>query len=557
MPWLQRVTILFLAIIASLPALAHEGHGDEKKEAAKPKNYFSSEAISEKYELFLKYSPLKPGEDVLLTLFVSDYNTNAPIDSATFEITSPEDENLKFEITQTGPGTYSISTNFPEAKVYTFTVNINSKNGSDLLLLEGIEPGKELVIAEELAAAPWYTSTFFMLGLGLAAGILITFLLMKARERRMNPAAVILALIILSIPLNNINVSAHEGHNEAAKGGNTFSNAFDIPKETQFLFEIQTEKIEPHDFVESVKLFGTVIPSSKGQATVQSPQTAKIMSLNVNVGQHVKRGQIMATIEPVLDAGSVVNFLAEHNNVQAEIEAARKEYERLKAIEDIAAKRDVVESEARYQRAKQNKELYDKLTSGQSDALRTVTMRSPIDGVVGNFTFAIGATVNANEPVFTVYDLSKVFVEAQVFDQDVMMVNNGEKFLAASTTDENKKLEVKLLAPAQTINPTNQSQRVIFEMNNPKGIFKIGEFVNLRAFGSRANKQLSVPSSAIKEINGKPVIFVKDNAQEYSVSYITTGMDDGSRTVVLKGLEEGERIVAKATYQVKMIYLNQ
>ena len=253
---------------------------------------------------------------------------------------------------------------------------------------------------------------------------------------------------------------------------------------------------------------------------------------------------------------AVANFLAEHDNVDAEIEAASKEYERLKAIEDIAAKRDLVESEARYQKARQNKELYDKLTSGQSDHSRTISLRSPIAGIVGNFTFSIGATVNASEVIFTVYDLSKVYIEAQVFDNDAAKVNQATRFAAESTQDANKKAEVKLLAPAQTINPTNQSQKVIFEMDNKDGTFKIGEFVNLRAFGAKASQQLTIPNSTIKEINGKPVIFMKDNAEQYSVSYLTTGTDDGERTIVLKGLEAGERVVSNASYQVKMIYQN-
>lgn len=553
----RNIRFLFLALIVSIPAFAHEGHGDEKKETGKIKNYFSTEASSDNYELFMKYSPLKPGEESIFTLFLSDYNTNAPLDSAKFEIASPQDETMKFEVTQTGPGAYSVKTIFGEAKAYSLTVNVNSSKGFDLLLLENIEAGKELATEDPAITTSWYSSKITLFAGGILAGLLVMFIIMKMRERRISPATLMLALIILSLPVSNTNVNAHEGHNEGAKGGNTFSNSFEIPKETQFLFGILTDKVQAREFIENTRLFGTVMPSSKGQAVVQAPQTAKIVSLNVNVGQRVERGQVVAVIEPVIDAGSLVNFLAEHNNVDAEVEAARKEYERLKAIEDIAAKRDLVESQARFQKARQNKELYDKLTSGQSDQARTISLRSPIAGVVGNFTFTIGATVSTSEVLFTLYDLSKVYIEAQVFDNDALSVNNAVRFSAESTQDAGKKAEVKLLAPAQTINPTNQSHKVIFEMSNPQGAFKIGEFVNLRAFGPRASQQLTVPNSAIKEINGKPVIFLKDNAEQYSVSYLTTGVNDGTRTVVLKGLEEGERIVTNASYQVKMIYLNQ
>ena len=68
-----------LIILVWLPvlALAHGGedHGDAKKAAASATSYFSSEAFSDKYELLVKYSPLTPGKEAILKLFISEYNS--------------------------------------------------------------------------------------------------------------------------------------------------------------------------------------------------------------------------------------------------------------------------------------------------------------------------------------------------------------------------------------------------------------------------------------------------------------------------------------------------
>ena len=103
-------------------------------------------------------------------------------------------------------------------------------------------------------------------------------------------------------------------------------------------------------------------------------------------------------------------MLAEKNNIEAEHEAAKKEYERLKTIQDIASKKELSEAEARYQKASDNKKLFNS-TGG-----KTIVLKSPIDGIVGNFTFSIGSTINSDETIFTITNLSKVYVEAQVFD---------------------------------------------------------------------------------------------------------------------------------------------
>ena len=533
---LLLLAICLFHLTANASGGADHTHAGEKPVAeANGKTYFSSEAISDKYELFLKFQPIEVGQVTTLWLFISDYKTNRPLDSASLKITSKEDKTLEFTISRVDNGYYEIKTTFPSAKIYSLTVIISSSLGSDLLLLQNIEPGKLLAASEEEHSHAIFKSSIFLVGVGLAAGLLIMFIFMKARYRKVT-AGFLIAFIVL--PTAQLQPAwAHEGHDDVGKNGNNFSNAFEVPKETQFLFDVLTQPVQQGGFTESTKLFGTVIPSSNGQAIVQSPQTGRITSLNVKVGQKVNQGQVLAMIEPTIDAGNAVTFLAEKNNVEAELEAAQKDYERLKSIEDIAAKRDIAEAQSRYNKAKENKKLFENVGKGTSNNARAVSLKSPINGILSNFTFAIGASVNANETLFTVTNLSKVYVEAQVFDKDADKVNTGKNFLVESaTTDVHKTAEVKLLAPAQSINPTNQTQRVIFEMDNLGNEFKIGEFVNVRVFAAKPIKEIAFPNSAISEINGRPVVFIKESAEQYSVSYVSIGQNNGSFTVIQKGV---------------------
>jgi cobalt-zinc-cadmium efflux system membrane fusion protein len=335
------------------------------------------------------------------------------------------------------------------------------------------------------------------------------------------------------------------------KTGSNFSNTFNVPKETQFLFDVFTEKVQDGTFTESTKLFGTIIPGSNGQALVNTPQNGKIISLSADVGEKVKAGQQLAVIEQNIDAASQVSLLVEKNNITAEYDAAKKAFERLNSINDIAAKRDVDEAKARWQKAAANLKLFN------SNSGKTITLHAPISGIVSNFKLSIGATVNAGETLFTITNLSQIYAEAQVFDKDAAKVQHGAKFTIECANDSHKTSEVKLLSLAQEINATNQSQRVLFELSNPDSDFKIGEFVNIRVFASENSRQIALPNSAITEINGKPVVFIKDAAEKYTVSYVQLGENNGTYTSIIKGVEEGERVVVNASYQLKMIYLNQ
>jgi RND family efflux transporter MFP subunit len=424
------------------------------------------------------------------------------------------------------------------------------------MVLNGIEIEKELPVEGESVTEKksFFENPWVMFGGGFLLALIVIFIISKLKSKKVNSSFLIILTLFGTTPLPTQQLYAHGGEDHGDSNKNTandFSNAFEVPKETQFLFGVFTQKILIGDFNESTKLFGTVIPSSGGQATVNAAQSGKIVSLNVTVGQQVKQGQQLAVIDQNLDAASQVNIQAEKNNVDAEFEAAKKEYERIKTIQDIASKKDISEAEARYQKATENKKLYN--SSGGT----RIALRSPIDGVVGNFTFSIGSTINSNEPIFTIVNLSKVYVEAQVFDKDADKVNSGVKYSVECINDNHKTADVKLLALAQSINPTNQSQRVLFEIENKDSKFKIGEFVNVMVFASGPKRQISVPNSAISELNGKPIVFIKDAAEHYSLSYISAGESNGSYTVINKGVEEDERVVINGTYQMKMIYLNQ
>lgn len=554
---IAKIAWLLLFVISIMPSVnAHEGHDEAKKKTPTSGGiaFFSLETASDKYELLLRYDPIHPDEATELTLFLSEYNSNRPIKGATLQVSSPEDAKLKFAITETEPGIYTIATTFPKQQNYTLNVSINGTLGPDLLQIKPIEVGKELPVAEAVTPQNADFNPLYLLGFVSAflIGILITYLAMRRRVNK----AVLTVIITCLIPATFYHsVQAHEGHDEAAKkNSNGFSSSIDVPKETQFLFDIVTQKLQPGEFTGSVKLFGTVIPSSTGQAAIAAPQNGRITSLRIKVGQKVTAGQTLAVVEQNIEAASQIGLLTERNNLTAEYEAARKEYDRLKTIEDIAARRDVDEAKARLDKAQNNLRLL------QSSMGRFITLKSPISGTVQDFTFAVGSTVNANEPLFMINNISKVYIEAQVYDKDIEKIYGNNRYVvecADKDKDQHRTAEVTLISPAQTINPTNQSQRVLFEMDNRNNDFKIGEFVNIRAFATQTTRDMMLPNSAITEINGRPIIFIKDSAEHYSMSFVQLGENNGTYTVLLKGAEDGERIVLNGAYQMKMMYLNQ
>ena len=288
-------------------------------------------------------------------------------------------------------------------------------------------------------------------------------------------------------------------------------------------------------------------------AVIQTPQTGKIVSLRVTPGQVVSKGQTLAVIEQQVEAGTQIDIISQRNALNAEVKAAKAQYDRLLSIADIAAKKDVTEAKARYEAALQNLRFLNSNVSGGST--KTVNLTSPISGVVGTFNYAIGAVVSSGQTLFEITNLNKVYVETQVYANDLNTAK-GSRFVAFSTNDT-ATYALRMVSTAQAVNTENQSQRIVFEIINPAGKFKIGENVRVLQYGSNHIAQLVVPTNAIADVNGKPAVFIKDKAEQYSISFIQKGESNALYTAIEKGAEAGERIVTGNVYQMKMIYLGQ
>jgi len=560
---------LFFYLLLMFPvlAMAHGGedHGDGAKLASPmASTYFTSVANSEKYELLLKYEPIKGGEDAIMLLYVSDFNTNKAIDNAKLEISAAEDDKLKFTVTHLEAGIYELKGKFPANKAYSLTISINSSNGPDLMVLENIEVGKVFSVAEAPHEENLLSRNNILLLLGgIGLGALIVLIILGIRNRKIHPKYAATVLLLLSLPLSTTKISAHGGedHGDEAAAKNTpasgASDTFLVPKESQYLFDILTGSIATENFLSSNDFLGTVIPSTTGMAVIQSPQTGKIISLRARVGQKVSRGQVLAVVEQSIDAGTQVDLLTQRNNAEAEYNAAKAQYDRLKTIADIAAKKDVQEAEARFRSAESNRRLLRQLGSTGNGNSKLVSLTSPISGIVGSFNYAIGAIVNAGETLFSVTNLSQVFIEAQIYSKDVQVLKNAREILATSNADPSIRGKLKLISTAQSVNNANQTQKYIFELSDAEGDFKIGQNITVRVMSGETSRQLVVPNSAITEINGKPAVFVKNSPESYTVSYVQKGADNGTQTSILKGLQAGVRVVNMGTYQMKTMFLNQ
>lgn len=572
----NRLIFLLLCLLPSLlPAqehthadgTTHAAHEDEPAAGPSPKlgaTHFTAYAESDKYELTLYYPELVAGQEAHLTLFIADYSSNRPIEGAELSISTSADVPTTLTTSPISAGVYELHGSFPKNQTYTLNVQISHANGPDLIGLAGVAVGTKLGLEATADSEPhthtpwpWFVGGLLLGGLGMW--------FVGRRRSRVLTTLLLLASGWISAPNWNPAFAHGDEVHGPEEGGSGYGKSVETPKETQFLFEILTQPIAIGDYQSATSMFGTIVPAAGGLGVVVAPQSGRLSQVKVSVGQSVRAGQILAVLQQNIGTPEQVAITSNNADLALQIEtakvraeASKRELDRLQQIADIAAGRDLQLAEANYRQAlAELQSLESKTEANRSANSRTLTLVAPISGIVGAFTLSTGAEVVAGQTLFTLTNLSTVYVEAQVYDRDVAVIQAGNKFLVTCSTDSHKSAEVRLLSQAQSMNPGNQSQRVLFEMDNPKGEFKIGEFVSLKALNQQTSRQISIPNSALTEINGKTAVFIKISPEAFMLSYVQTGEDDGTRTLVLKGIEEAEKVVVNGAYELKMMYLNQ
>jgi multidrug efflux pump subunit AcrA (membrane-fusion protein) len=93
---------------------------------------------------------------------------------------------------------------------------------------------------------------------------------------------------------------------------------------------------------------------------------------------------------------------------------------------------------------------------------------------------------------------------------------------------------------------------LIYEVRNPENHLRVGQSVNLYVETARAEDTLAVPSSAIVEEDGRPIAFVQVGGETFQKRDLTTGIRDGDWVQVLSGITEGERVVTKGAYAIRL-----
>ena len=185
-------------------------------------------------------------------------------------------------------------------------------------------------------------------------------------------------------------------------------------------------------------------------------------------------------------------------------------------------------------------------------------MRAPGPGIVIEKELTQGEVIEAGKKVFTISDLSTVWVLLNIYEKDLAKVTQVTSVKIQTESYPGEIFAGKVAYIGDVLDPQNRTVSVRVEVPNPNRRLKPGMFATAEVVtGGASAKGIVIPSSAIQKIEGKPVAFVRQRDGSFAKKELQLGKEMSGKVEVTSGLTEGDAVVTEGSFSLKSELLKE
>jgi len=278
-------------------------------------------------------------------------------------------------------------------------------------------------------------------------------------------------------------------------------------------------------------------------------------------GDRVRRGEVMGVLSSRELADTKSRYLAASHHV----EFTRVALEREEALwkKKISAEREYLEAKRAFEEAELTEQLAGQqlrvlgvaagslptLAKAPAESFARYEIRAPIDGTVVERNVTVGEAVTAEEPIFTVVDLSSVWVEVSVYAKDLGAVRQGQEAVVVST-DLGTESTGRLDFIGRLVGEETRSAVARLTLPNAGGLWRPGLFVTVKLVREETTVPLAVSADAVQTFRDWQVVFIK-SGDWFEARPLELGRTDGQWVEVVSGLKAGDQYAATNSFAVK------
>lgn len=327
----------------------------------------------------------------------------------------------------------------------------------------------------------------------------------------------------------------------------TDSSVFKVDNAQQFPLVIAGQ----HDSAPELKTTGSVNPDVSRNIPVISLASGRIVEIGARLGDTVTKGQLLLKIQ----SQDIAQAFSDYRQALADEELAQAQLDRAKILleKGAIAKKDEEVAEDAEVKAKVTTETAVEhlrvLGADMQHPSSIVEIHAPVGGVITDqeVTAAAGVKTLDNSPnLFTISDLSKVWIICDVYENDMSFVHVGEFADIHLNAYPNVVLKGRIDNIAPTMDPNIRTAKVRLEVENP-GLLRFGMFVTATFHGMQKEMHATVPATAVLHLHDRDWVYSPAGNNQFRRIEVQGGnMLPGGLQEIAAGIKPGQQVISNA-----------
>lgn len=311
---------------------------------------------------------------------------------------------------------------------------------------------------------------------------------------------------------------------------------------------------------EELRFAGRAQVDEQRVARIGATVTGRITQTNAILGQNVHNGMVLATLNSTELGQAQLTYLKALSQQKLQERAVERARMLLEAEVIGAAELQKRESELFAARAEMNSSADQLKVLGMSPgAIKKLAasgninssshVNATLNGTVIERNVTIGQVVQPAEALFTVADLSHVWVVAEVPEAQSDLVNEGESVQIEIPALQNRRISGKLIYVGDTVHPETRTVTVRTDIINNDRSIKPDMLANMLIQGKPHNQPVVAAAAVVRE-NDKDHVFVQTGPTQFRLRPVKLGEESSGQRPVISGLQAGEKVVMEGAFHL-------
>lgn len=293
-----------------------------------------------------------------------------------------------------------------------------------------------------------------------------------------------------------------------------------------------------------ITLSGVIAPDENKMSKIFPMVSGIVQDVHVLLGDPVKKGQTLA----IMKSGEMAGYTKDYVSSAADVKSFKRELESTKQLyqSGLASEKDLQHAQSDYDKAAAENQRAGSVMSINKSGNKGYELISPISGYVveKNLTNNMQVRTDNNQNLFTIADLSTVYVLANIYESDISSVQTGDPVKITTLSYPDKVFTGKIDKIYSMIDPDNKVMRARVKIDNPGNLLKPQMFARVMIQAVSGDSLPVINARSLIFDNDRYYVIVKDSSNKVHIQPIVIAKRVEDNVYIKEGIKPGDQLIS-------------